>query len=280
MRKRRFVVLPVASAVIVAGGLVVAAPAQATGPLPVPTILLGDAPAPTSAEAAADVDVPSPDVLLAKNLEVAGISAQVASLLVAGSGAPAPDESQVPSADSEGGGGSVPSALRLTVHGAYQTTTYRCVPASTQTVLQTMGVTVTQDTLASEEHTTTNGTYMGNAPKPLNRRETRNPYVFGTDTTDASDLLSRSIADIYNHKSAPMIGIQAGLASWRKSQNIEGLHTIAVYGYYTSSDGGLYVWDPYNDTYFGGSVNYGGGHAPTLPSIWAANDADNAKIVW
>ena len=274
--KRRILGTSLSLAGLLATGVVVAAPAHADeAPI---AIMTGDAPAPTSAEAALDVDVPSPDVLLAKNAAVAAIMPEVDAMLLDGLTLPAPDESQVPTTDGDGGGGT--PALKLNVVGAYQTTTYRCVPASAQTVLQTMGVTVSQDTLAREMYTSTTGTYMGNAPKPMNRRQTRNTFVFGTDTASADELMGRTVYDVRSLKSALIVGVNGAYAQWRQAHPVGGLHAVAPYGYWTTDGGGIFLWDPFNDSKFGKSYNDGGKQRSTLDWMWLANLHDSAKIVW
>jgi hypothetical protein len=178
------------------------------------------------------------------------------------------------------GGYSAPSYYKLGVVGHAQERAYWCVPASSQIVLSTMGAsTPSQTTLANEMHTTSRGTYMGYAVRPLNRRQSRNPYILKTDTADASHLLSEAVVDTYRYKSSFIMAIDVATIGYFPA-GWGGSHAIVDYGYYTQSGGGLYVFDPENQTYFGYNQSYYGRHTVGINKAWAAVKADGNQLVW
>ncbi|WP_344179638.1 FG-GAP-like repeat-containing protein [Kribbella lupini] len=143
----------------------------------------------------------------------------------------------------------VPTAGKLAITGVYQSTNYFCVPASSQVTLATYGVNVTQQTLAKEMGTTTEGTYNRTALPVVNKYVNPLGYsIWSSDTTgNATNLLNWAAYDIGTLKRAPMIGVWMEKLPWNKGLSGHFGHAILVYGYDQTAKT-LTVWDPWKPT--------------------------------
>ena len=263
---------------------------------PTVRVMTGVAVAPETPDATL-VEVPDANSVATKTELTHEYSLQVAELLAANvlDAAPSADGASADAASADSGvnsaamvtpcvdacgGYSAPSYYKLGVVGHAQEKEYWCVPASAQIVLSTMGAsTPSQTTLANEMHTTSRGTYMGYAVRPLNKRQSRNPYILKTDTSDASSLLSEAVVDTYRYKSSFIMAIDVATIGYFPA-GWGGSHAIVDYGYYTQSGGGLYIFDPENQTYFGYHQSYYGRHTVGINKAWAAVKADGNQLVW
>ncbi|MGC4939458.1 FG-GAP-like repeat-containing protein [Kribbella sp. DT2] len=143
----------------------------------------------------------------------------------------------------------VPTSGKLSIKGVYQSTNYFCVPASSQVTLSTYGVNVTQQTLAKEMGTTTDGTYNRTSMPVVNKHVNPLGYsIWSSDTTgNPTNLLNWAAYDIGTLKRAPMIGVWMEKLPWNKGLNGHFGHAILVYGYDRTAKT-LTVWDPWKPT--------------------------------
>ncbi|MEV6281502.1 FG-GAP-like repeat-containing protein [Kribbella sp. NPDC051770] len=143
----------------------------------------------------------------------------------------------------------VPASGKLSIKGVYQATNYFCVPASSQVTLATYGVSVTQQTLAKEMGTTTEGTYNRTSMPVVNKYVNPLGYsIWSSDTTgNPTNLLNWAAYDIGTLKRAPMIGVWMEKLPWNKGLSGHFGHAILIYGYDQTAKT-LTVWDPWKPT--------------------------------
>lgn len=111
------------------------------------------------------------------------------------------------------GGGGYPASAYFTGNQTPQQTSYWCGPAAVHEALDSMGVDLSQSTLASQLGTTTDGAGWSNSggpvPTVLNNHQSRNYYVSQAVTSDGSSAVSTYEedleADIYAI-GAPLVG--------------------------------------------------------------------------
>ncbi|TWD74868.1 VCBS repeat protein [Kribbella amoyensis] len=139
-----------------------------------------------------------------------------------------------------------PATGKLSIKGVYQSTNYFCVPASSSISLGTYGVTVSQQTLAKEMGTTTDGTYSRTSLPVMNKYVNPLAYsVWNADTTgNATNLLNWAAYDIGTLQKAPTIGVWMEKLPWNKGMSGHFGHAILIYGYDLTKKT-LTVWDPW-----------------------------------
>lgn len=132
----------------------------------------------------------------------------------------------------------------------YQDTDANCVPASFVNQLASVGITIDQDTLATQMGTTSSGTdwYPGAATALNKLVATQHVYTVRVLTSPA-DLLASVQYQIDKFGSALVVPTIEGLLPWVNDPTNTHGHAIVAYGYNTgesiSSGGALYCWDPY-----------------------------------
>lgn len=162
-----------------------------------------------------------------------------------------------------------PSAYTLSVTGHRQETTYYCVPASSQLMLNSFGIKVSQRTLATKMGTTASGGTSGaNANKVLNAYVNRKGYKVTTySAKDPAKLMSMVRYDVGTLRRAAYIGVWMEDLPWNKGK-VKGNnigHGIAVYGY-NASKGTITVYDPWKAT--------GGKHTLTAKQLAAVSQSN------
>ena len=243
---------------------------------------------PTPSTDTSAIDVPPASVVTSKEEEATDFSTQGASLMATNALAPIPADS------GEGGGfaiethcidpgdcgsGSAPGNYGLSVTGHMQQKKSWCVPATSETILVSMGATDPgQAALATAMHTTSTGTNLAYVSKPLNNRQSRNYYQWKTDTDSPGQLLGRAMTDIWRLKSTYLIAIDISSIGYYPA-GWTGSHVVDNYAYYSQSGGGLYVFDPMNPAYTDGRSYYGK-HNVKLATIYASMQNDGWGIVW
>ena len=163
----------------------------------------------------------------------------------------------------------VPASGTVPVTGQYQQTNYYCVPASSAMSLATMGVSVSQKSLAEQMKTTpADGTTGNNASPVLNTYSLPKGYSYGfADVSTATKMLNAVGHDVGTLKRAPVLGVWMEQLPWNEGK-ISGTkvgHAIVVSGYDTAKKT-VTVWDPWKAT--------GGRHtiaASTLASVAQQN---------
>lgn len=161
-----------------------------------------------------------------------------------------------------------PSAYTLKVTGHRQETNYYCVPASSQLVLNSFGITVSQRTLATKMGTTASGGTSGaNANKVLNAYVNPKGYKVVTySAKDPAKLMTMIRYDVGTLHRAPYMGVWMEDLPWNKGK-VQGNnigHGIAVYGY-NASKGTVTVYDPWKPT--------GGPHTLTVKQLSAVSQS-------
>ena len=166
--------------------------------------------------------------------------------------------------------GGVPSYAHTGLAPQYQQRTYWCGPASGDSALSSAGISITQSTMATYMKTSTKGTYEGNMPPAMNRY--RDWYIADT-VSSPSDLMNKDVEDTYYVGLAFVIFTQGSGLPWWQQHNFTGQHAVTVYGYYTGSGGGVYMWDPLNES-------WAGYHTLGLAKTYAAMGGNGYGIVW
>ncbi|QKG23249.1 FG-GAP-like repeat-containing protein [Actinomadura verrucosospora] len=160
-----------------------------------------------------------------------------------------------------------PTAAKLSLKGQYQNTNYKCVPTSASMSLSTFGVSVSQDTLATQMGTTAAKGTTGNQSLPvMNGYVDPLGYSYGfTDVSTASKMMANVSYDIGVLKRAPVLGVWMEKLPWNAGMSGSKVgHAIIAYGY-DSKAGTITVWDPWKPT--------GGSH--TISAAKLAADAQS-----
>ncbi|MGI5224378.1 FG-GAP-like repeat-containing protein [Actinoallomurus sp. CA-142502] len=158
---------------------------------------------------------------------------------------------------------SAPSSAKLSLTGQYQNTNYKCVPTSASMSLSTFGVSVSQDTLATQMGTTAaKGTSGSQALPVVNNYADPLGYSYGfSDASTASSMMSQVSYDVGVLKRAPILGVWMEKLPWNSGMTGSKVgHAIIAYGY-DSSAGTITVWDPWKAT--------GGSHTITAAKLAA-----------
>ncbi|MFB9836684.1 FG-GAP-like repeat-containing protein [Actinoallomurus acaciae] len=156
-----------------------------------------------------------------------------------------------------------PTSAKLSLTGQYQDTNYKCVPTSASMSLSTFGVSVSQDTLATQMGTTAaNGTSGNQALPVMNGYVDPLGYSYGfSDASTASSMMSQVSYDVGVLKRAPTLGVWMEKLPWNAGMSGTKVgHAIVAYGY-DSSAGTITVWDPWKAT--------GGSHTITAAKLAA-----------
>jgi hypothetical protein len=146
-----------------------------------------------------------------------------------------------------------PTSAKLSLKGQYQDTNYKCVPTSASMSLSTFGVSVGQDSLATQMGTTAaNGTTGNQALPVVNGYVDPLGYSYGfSDASTASSMMSQVSYDVGVLKRAPILGVWMEKLPWNSGMTGTKVgHAIVAYGY-DSDAGTITVWDPWKAT--GGS---------------------------
>lgn len=146
---------------------------------------------------------------------------------------------------------SAPTSAAVPIEGQYQQTDYYCVPASSSAGLASIGVHVSQKTLAKKMKTTKrDGTYYDKALRVLNTYAKRKGYTYTwTHPHTAKKLLNAVAYDTGTLKKAAMMPVFWEKLPWNKGLTDEKNlgHMIVLYGY-DRSDKTIKVWDPWKET--------------------------------
>ncbi|GLY86666.1 FG-GAP-like repeat-containing protein [Actinoallomurus iriomotensis] len=156
-----------------------------------------------------------------------------------------------------------PTSAKLSLTGQYQNTNYKCVPTSASMSLSTFGVSVSQDTLATQMGTTAaKGTSGSQALPVVNNYADPLGYSYGfSDASTASSMMSQVSYDVGVLKRAPILGVWMEKLPWNSGMTGSKVgHAIIAYGY-DSSAGTITVWDPWKAT--------GGSHTITAAKLAA-----------
>jgi hypothetical protein len=146
-----------------------------------------------------------------------------------------------------------PTSAKLSLKGQYQDTNYKCVPTSASMSLSTFGVSVGQDSLATQMGTTAADGTTGNQALPVvNGYVDPLGYSYGfSDASTASSMMSQVSYDVGVLKRAPILGVWMEKLPWNSGMTGTKVgHAIVAYGY-DSDAGTITVWDPWKAT--GGS---------------------------
>lgn len=145
---------------------------------------------------------------------------------------------------------SAPTSGKLSISGQYQSTNYYCVPASSSISLATLGVQVSQQSLAKQMKTTpSDGTSGKNSLPVLNKYAHPKGYTYRyVDVSSTTKLLNAVSYDVGTLERAPKLGVWMEQLPWNKGMKGDKVgHAIVVYGYDTSAKT-VTVWDPWKKT--------------------------------
>lgn len=195
---------------------------------------------------------PNAAEIAVKTQQLAQVSPAVQQLLTLNQGNPVPQPGNVPQSSAcEDGCGrcsvscNPPAAMKNSVSGQRQQQSSWCVPAAVATLFTTYSMAgITQSTLASEMNTTSTGTRLSEAPDSLNSRQNYNYYWYQEGFTSGSDILQTVTLDVWNYGSDVVLPGQGWWLPWWQQNGFQGRHAFVLYGYYTQSGGGFYIWDP------------------------------------
>lgn len=222
-----------------------------------------------------DDSIPDPLKLSAKLLLEQEMVAVTAGLLATGAATPVGQPQDLgPTCAGDPCTESPPRSAILRVTAQLQERERWCVPAVGRLTLSGAGVSVSQsDGAAAMSTNDASGTNFGRLSSYLNSRQSRNTYILSQGTT-AAELMNRSVTDISRRRSALDMRVQGRFLPWWSSRGLTGDHALAIYGYWTESSGGLYLYDPLN------RQGVGGPHTLPIGTASQANASLGGNLVW
>lgn len=163
-----------------------------------------------------------------------------------------------------------PASATVPVTGQAQQTNYWCVPASSSMSLKSMGVTVSQASLAQQMKTTSpSGTTGDNALPVLNKYASPQGYAYSwADVSTGAKMLNDVSYDVgVLRRDAPLFvwGQKLPWNQGKESGNVG--HMILTYGYNTANNT-ITVWDP--------APSRGGSH--TINANTLAADSQHQQV--
>ncbi|MEO3825895.1 C39 family peptidase [Actinomadura sp. B10D3] len=144
-----------------------------------------------------------------------------------------------------------PSSYTVKITGQYQSKSNWCVPTSSSISLRTLGVKVSQATLAKKMKTSGPGTTAKQALPVLNAyaKPKHLAYRVGDDISSGTKLLNKVKYDVGILHRATILGVWADDLPWNSKQGFPNKtgHAVVVYGY-NASKKTITVWDPWKAT--------------------------------
>ncbi|GAA2397422.1 hypothetical protein GCM10010191_00030 [Actinomadura vinacea] len=144
-----------------------------------------------------------------------------------------------------------PGSYTVKITGQYQSKNNWCVPTSSSISLRTLGVNVSQATLAKKMKTAGPGTTARQALPVLNAyaKPKHLAYRTGDDISTGTKLLTKVRYDAGVLHRATVLGVWADDLPWNTKQGFPNHtgHAIVVYGY-NASKKTITVWDPWKAT--------------------------------
>ncbi|MBB5082267.1 C39 family peptidase [Nonomuraea endophytica] len=149
-----------------------------------------------------------------------------------------------------------PTRAELTIKGVFQATEYWCAPASASIALRTLGIKVSQATLAKKMRTNKDGSLADNILRVLNAysKKTGYTYVPSSDAYSSKRLGRRLVHSIGTLGKAVPVQVFLERLPWYRDvdfgrKNVG--HVMIVHGYDKKAKTFI-VWDPNNYTGAGG----------------------------
>ncbi|QKG23809.1 C39 family peptidase [Actinomadura verrucosospora] len=144
-----------------------------------------------------------------------------------------------------------PASYTVKITGQYQSRNNWCVPTSSSISLRTLGVKVSQATLAKKMRTAGPGTTARQALPVLNAyaKPKHLAYRTGDDISTGTRLLAKVRYDAGVLHRATVLGVWADDLPWNARQGFPNHtgHAIVVYGY-NATKKTITVWDPWKAT--------------------------------
>lgn len=144
-----------------------------------------------------------------------------------------------------------PGSYTVKITGQYQSKNNWCVPTSSSISLRTLGIKVSQATLAKKMGTAGPGTTARKAVPVLNAyaKPKHLGYRYGDDISTGAKLMTKVRYDAGVLHRATVLGVWADDLPWNAKQGFPNHtgHAIVVYGYNTAKQT-ITVWDPWKAT--------------------------------
>lgn len=139
-----------------------------------------------------------------------------------------------------------PTSATVPVTGQAQQTNYWCVPASSSMSLDSMGVKVSQSSLAQQMKTTSpSGTSGANALPVLNKYASSKGYAYSwADVSTGAKMLNAVSYDVGTLKRDAPLFVWGQKLPWNQGKESGNVgHMILTYGY-DKANNTIKVWDP------------------------------------
>lgn len=155
-------------------------------------------------------------------------------------------------------GSASPTRAKVAIKRVFQTTDYWCAPAAAEIALRTLGIKISQATLAKKMRTTKNGTSAEDMLRVLNAYSHKTKYTYAPawDVYNSKRLGERLAHSIGVLRKAVPIQLFIDRLPWYRSVDFGAKdvgHIVVAYGYDKRAKTVL-VWDP--NTFAGGGGTY------------------------
>lgn len=166
------------------------------------------------------------------------------------------EATQAPASSAIAQASTSPTRAELTIRGVFQSTEYWCAPASASIALRTLGVKVSQATLAKKMRTTKDGSLADNILRVLNAYSSKTGYTYvpASDVYSSKRLGQRIAHSIGTLGKAVPVQVFLDRLPWYRDVDFgrkDVGHVMIVNGYDKQAKT-FTVWDPNNYTGDGG----------------------------